>query len=238
MVDALIADCPYSDRTHSGHDAAAATQNDNAYRRTLNYSAWSARDVHDFVSHWAPRVRGWMVSITDHVLAPAWEDAFKEVGRYPFSPLACVVPGSRVRQLGDGPAQWSTFAVVARPRSTDFSRWGALDGAYVQPPGQPREQLVPGGKPLWLMRALVRDYTRPGDLVCDPCSGGATTLLAAVMEGRRAVGAEMDPTHYEIGRKRLERGYTVPMFHQSAGGALTINTVYDQQSIFDVEGDK
>jgi DNA modification methylase len=43
------------------------------------------------------------------------------------------------------------------------------------------------------MRALVRDYSRPGDLIVDPCMGSATTILAAVIEGRRAIGAEMDP---------------------------------------------
>jgi site-specific DNA-methyltransferase (adenine-specific) len=71
---------------------------------------------------------------------------------------------------------------------------------------------VAGGKPLWLMRAIVRDYTRPGDLVCDPCAGGATTLLAAAMEGRRAVGAEMDPVTFEKASKRLAQGYTPDLF--------------------------
>jgi len=69
-----------------------------------------------------------------------------------------------------------------------------------------------GGKPEWLMRAIVRDYTRPGDLVCDPCAGGATTLIAAALEGRRAIGAECDPKTYELACKRIERtALTVPM---------------------------
>jgi site-specific DNA-methyltransferase (adenine-specific) len=215
-VDSLIVDAPYSARTHSGHDAAAFTSNDNAYRQSLDYTAWSPEDVARFVEAWSDRVCGWLVSITDHVLAPAWEAEFRRAGRYAFSPLACVVPGSRVRQLGDGPAQWSTFAVVARPKTREFARWGALDGAYVQPTGQPREQLVTGGKPLWLMRSIIRDYTRPGDLVCDPCAGGGTTLLAALMEGRRAIGAECMPEHYEIAKKRLAGGYTPAMFADDA----------------------
>jgi len=53
------------------------------------------------------------------------------------------------------------------------------------------------------MRAIIRDYTRPGDLVCDPCAGAGTTLLAARMEGRRSIGAEMMPEHYDIARRRL-----------------------------------
>ncbi len=77
-----------------------------------------------------------------------------------------------------------------------------------------------GGKPLWLMRSLVRDYSRPGDLICDPCAGGGTTLLAAATEGRRAVGAEMDPKHYEIARKRFAAGYTPSIQFGTPGARL------------------
>ncbi|MBK8173162.1 MAG: hypothetical protein IPK60_22905 [Sandaracinaceae bacterium] len=66
------------------------------------------------------------------------------------------------------------------------------------------------------MRAIVRDYTRPGDLVCDPCFGGCTTGLASMLEGRRFVGAEMDPKHFEIARKRLARGWTPPLFQDAS----------------------
>ena len=40
----------------------------------------------------------------------------------------------------------------------------------------------------------------------------ATTLIAAAMEGRRAIGAEVDPVTYELARKRIEKGYTPDMF--------------------------
>ena len=76
--------------------------------------------------------------------------------------------------------------------------------------------LVVGGKPLDLMRAIVRDYSRPGDLICDPCAGGATTLLAAAMEGRRAVGAEIDHETYAKASARIARGYTPPLFVDAA----------------------
>lgn len=46
------------------------------------------------------------------------------------------------------------------------------------------------------------------DLVCDPCAGGATTLLAAAIEGRRAIGAERDPATFASAQRRLACGYT------------------------------
>ena len=43
--------------------------------------------------------------------------------------------------------------------------------------------------PLALMGAIVRDYSKRGDLICDPCAGMATTAVAADMFGRLFVGA-------------------------------------------------
>lgn len=63
--------------------------------------------------------------------------------------------------------------------------------------------MVVGNKPLALMEAIVRDYSRPGDVVCDPCAGGGTTLLAAHRLGRHGVGAEMDPTTYRAAASLL-----------------------------------
>lgn len=60
-------------------------------------------------------------------------------------------------------------------------------------------------------RAIVRDYTKPGDLVVDPFCGGGTTALACAIEGRCCITSEMDPATFELARKRLERGFTRDM---------------------------
>lgn len=209
--DALIVDAPYSERTHGFYRAMA-----DVGRRELNYARWTPDDVASFVHTWSPRTRGWFVSLTDHILAPAWENALASCGRYVFPPVACIEPGARVRLSGDGPAQWTVWAIVARPKTREAQKWGALPGGYVVPAAEGwrggARSGVMGSKPPWLMRALVRDYSRAGDLVCDPCAGGGTTLLAAATEGRRAIGAEMDPAHYEIAQKRIKRGYTPTLF--------------------------
>ncbi len=65
------------------------------------------------------------------------------------------------------------------------------------------------------MRLIVRDYSRPGDLIVDPYAGSGTTLLAAAMEGRRCIGAEMDPKTWKLAGKRLSRGYTENLFRRA-----------------------
>ena len=146
----------------------------------------------------AHRTRGWFVSLTDHVLSPAWEAALAEAGRYVFAPLPYVAPGSRVRLLGDGPSNWTTWIVVARPRTAEMAKWGTLAGAYVLPPGMKVNLPVIGGKPIWLGCALVRDYSRPGDLVVDPCCGAGTFGVAALREGRRAILGDIDESRIAL----------------------------------------
>jgi site-specific DNA-methyltransferase (adenine-specific) len=219
--DALISDPPYSERTHASQRHGRRDEKcgrEYVSARGIGYAHMTSADVHEFVATWHPRTRGWFCAFTSHDLIAAYTDALGAAGRYVFAPLACVQRGMNVRLAGDGPSSWTTWLVVARPAS--LHRWGTLPGAYVGNPFDPGENTasagrrtgVVGSKPLWLMKALVRDYSRPGDLVCDPCAGGGTTLLAAAIEGRRAVGAECMPEHYELAQKRLARGYTPSLF--------------------------
>lgn len=172
-------------------------------RRDITYSHWTPANVDAFVDSWAPRNRGWFVCLSDHSLCAAYEAAFERHDLTTFAPVGILIPGMTVRMAGDGPSSWMIYANVARPKR--LSKWGTLPGGYLWKPG---ERVHIGGKSLAGMRALIRDYTKPGDLCVDPCAGAATTLLAAGMENRRAIGAECDPETYEVARKRLARGYT------------------------------
>ncbi len=228
-VDAVIVDAPYSSKTHAGHFAGSVDQtpeqkavlarkgydDKRTCRAALTYSSWSTDDVDSFVASWAPRCRGWFVSITDDILAHTWQHAFESVGMYAFPPLPFVEIGKQPRLTGDGPASWSCWVMVARPKSRKFASWGSLPGAYcttvkASSVAQKNGDRIPGGKPEWLMRAIIGDYTRPGDLVCDPCAGGATTLLAAYQTGRRAIGAELDPATYAKAKARLDQAMAQP----------------------------
>jgi DNA modification methylase len=61
----------------------------------------------------------------------------------------------------------------------------------------------PTVKPLALMRWLVRLLCPPGGLVLDPTVGSGTTGAAALMEGRRFIGIELDPAYMEIAAVRI-----------------------------------
>lgn len=64
----------------------------------------------------------------------------------------------------------------------------------------------PTVKPIPLMSKLVRLGTAPGDLVLDPYSGTGSTLLAAKLLGRRAIGVELEERWCEVAAQRLSQG--------------------------------
>ena len=62
----------------------------------------------------------------------------------------------------------------------------------------------PTVKPIELMRYLCRLTKTPtGGLVLDPFMGSGSTIKAALLEGRPAIGIDRDPRAVEIARRRL-----------------------------------
>jgi site-specific DNA-methyltransferase (adenine-specific) len=53
------------------------------------------------------------------------------------------------------------------------------------------------------MQHWVRMTSEPGETVFDPCCGSGTTGVAALMEGRRFLGGDLDPAYVETTRRRL-----------------------------------
>jgi len=74
----------------------------------------------------------------------------------------------------------------------------------------------PTQKPLALLRRIVRLVTDPGDLVGDFFCGSGTTLVAAVCEGRRAIGADLSREALALAAGRLRGCRTSPGSHPDA----------------------
>jgi site-specific DNA-methyltransferase (adenine-specific) len=62
----------------------------------------------------------------------------------------------------------------------------------------------PTEKPEALMQKIIA--ANVGDVVLDACMGSGTTLVAAKVCGRRAIGVEVDERYCEIAAKRLAQG--------------------------------
>ena len=68
----------------------------------------------------------------------------------------------------------------------------------------------PTQKPVDLMRYLIRTYTNAGETVLDFTAGSGSTGVAAILEGRRFIGIELDPAYAEIARRRCRDAAAQP----------------------------
>jgi site-specific DNA-methyltransferase (adenine-specific) len=110
---------------------------------------------------------------------------------------------------------WQGRANVVRPRNV-FNRWKPI---LVYTKGKWRKRRFwedvlsrPDGfvkrwhkweQPLSESERLVRAFTKPGDLVLDPCGGGFTVAIACYRTGRRFIGCDIDGECVQNGHQRL-----------------------------------
>ena len=114
--------------------------------------------------------------------------------------------------------QYSKDATPRRVRRKQRpAHWGDIgEHAYRSEDGGPRllrsvmfersahgSAIHPTQKPLGVTRTLIQYSCPPGGLVVDPYAGSATTLVAARMCGRRAVGCEVNGEYVDRAVRRL-----------------------------------
>lgn len=68
--------------------------------------------------------------------------------------------------------------------------------------GPARSELHPTMKPVGLIAEMIRNSSRRGEIVLDPCVGSGSTLLACEQLGRRCVAVELDPAYCDVVRQR------------------------------------
>lgn len=67
------------------------------------------------------------------------------------------------------------------------------------------KRIHPTQKPLALMSELIEIHSNSGDVVLDPFSGSATTLISAFQNDRSSIGCEISSKFYKSAVKRLTK---------------------------------
>lgn len=67
----------------------------------------------------------------------------------------------------------------------------------------PSKKDHPTPKPVQLAARFISLHTQPGDIVLDPFCGGGSTLIAAQLLGRRAIGVDTSAEYCEMTMRRL-----------------------------------
>jgi site-specific DNA-methyltransferase (adenine-specific) len=61
----------------------------------------------------------------------------------------------------------------------------------------------PTEKAVSILKPLIETFSQPGDIVLDPFAGSGSTLVAAVLSGRRYLGMELEAAYCQLAQKRL-----------------------------------
>lgn len=206
-VQHIICDPPYESTVHDGR----ATDRSN-YRRdggpALRAIDFASIDAirQPFTDLCAGLAKGWFIAFCTLEGAGRWEDAIRATALRYKRACVWVKPDATPQMNGECPAVGAESFVCAWGGG-GRARWngGGKRGVYthaVKPPD--RHGGHPTEKPRRLMREIICDFTKPGDLVVDPFMGSGTTGVAALQEGRRFVGIELRPDYFEVARRRLE----------------------------------
>ena len=110
-------------------------------------------------------------------------------------------------RIGMGQPWRHTHEFILHARQTG-SKWRGSNGEsdilrYAPVPSTERDH--PVSKPNPLLMKLICATSDTGDLVVDPFMGGGSTLDAAQMSGRRAIGIEIEERYCEIAARRLSQ---------------------------------
>ncbi len=201
-VDHVLTDPPYSERVHRRLGNEGRSDGARA-RQSLTFSCLTTELAQAVALEVCRIARRWILVFCDEISFGVWVEALEAAGGEYVRKGTWVKTDAMPQMSGDRPSTGTEEIVIAhapRPNGGRL-RWngGGRKAVYegrAQEPGITR--IHPAQKPLWLMEALVRDFTDPGELIADPFAGGATSLVAAARLGRRGVGWELNPaTHAE-----------------------------------------
>jgi site-specific DNA-methyltransferase (adenine-specific) len=127
----------------------------------------------------------------------SWQSPSAPDLRYGSEPVLCAWSGRRKRSAPTGMESWRD----------GLGNWPALTrNVWRIPPRVSASVEHPAVMPLELAARAIRLSTWPGEVVLDPFAGIGTTLLAARLLGRRAVGIEISERYCELAAARLAQG--------------------------------
>lgn len=221
-VDHVITDPPYSEHTHSKQWIGAALTADGAARCSTAHAGLGFDPITEdvaraFGAQCVRLARRWVIVFSDL----EWHHRWREWMPLPLV-RACVWDkvDSAPQFTGDRPAASAEVFMLFHAEGRKRWNGGGRRNVYrFAVNGERGAKPHPSTKPLALMEALIRDFTDPGETICDPFLGSGSTLVAAKRLGRHGIGWELNPQYAAIAQKRIDATREqLDMFEPRASG--------------------
>jgi site-specific DNA-methyltransferase (adenine-specific) len=141
---------------------------------------------------------GLFVTYTGQYYLPQVMEAFGKHLTYRWAAMSTWDGDSNLIHPLNIASQCKPILVYTKGPWTKRDRWGDVFFAATK-----EKRWHPWQQSLEEVERLVRYFSEPGDLVCDPCSGGATTAAACFNLGRRCIACDCEKEYVARGKKRL-----------------------------------
>jgi DNA modification methylase len=184
----------------------------------MNFEPLTNKSIAEYARLIASISQGWAVVFCEGEMLGTWRTALESAGAHWRRWGIWDKMGSYTPQItGDRPAQECEALAIAWC-GEGRSRWNARGRGNIwrcnttwRSEGIGRKDAIhPTQKPEALMGQLIRDFTRPGELICDPFTGSASTGVAALQHGRQFLGCELDEDYHRKASERLEGATSQP----------------------------
>lgn len=141
-----------------------------------------------------------------------------DMSKLPLCGITELIWDKGVIGMGDLTSPWGpqheniTFATYELSKANRAKGYGNLTarlrkGSVIRSirPHSGRVKNHPTEKPVDILRQMIESSSIMGEAVYDPFCGSGSTLIAAVLEGRKAIGCEIDEKYCETAVKRFEK---------------------------------
>ncbi len=212
-VDHVICDPPYEEIMHAAKGSAARRIRTDGRDEIKALDFQSIDSIRDEVARLIAEVcEGWALIFCAPEGVGRWADAINATPAKYKRACVWIKPDSTPQLNGQGPAMGAENFVAAWC-GQGYATWnrGGKRGVYTHLTNPPdREGSHPTEKPLRLMTDLITDFTKPGQLICDPFMGSGTTGVACLMHGRRFIGIEQSEKWFDLACRRIEQANRQP----------------------------
>lgn len=203
----VITDPPYGAEVHS-KDKVGRNANREVDTAMVPFEGLTKENVQYLSLFCNQRVKGWALIFCQTEQINEWraQMEYESAVRY-FRPMVWIKPNAKPNLRGHGPGIGHE-TIQAYWCGEEKQRWngGGKVGVFYHntASAEPNSFRHPTGKPVSLMKELVRYFTNPGDTIFDPFMGCGSTGVAAIELGRNFIGVEKNRQYYEEAERRLK----------------------------------
>lgn len=201
-VDVVITDPPYEAEAHTAQRMVARAGG-RLECEPIAFPPITEEQRTESARHMARLARRWILVFCQVEAAMKWRAALEAGGAVYKRTCQWIKPDGKPQYSGDRPGIGYESIVACHAPGRSAWNGGGSHGVFIVSKGGDPRTGHQTQKPLALMELLVRLFSEHGELILDPFTGSGSTGVAALRQGRRFLGWELDSAYVNIARSRL-----------------------------------